>query len=218
MLIPPPTSSIILRKFCLIFFPDFHFFIISLNLCYNGPMSAQQTPIYESETGEIPENVKVEKILLEWSAPSRPYKVRSREFYTTILSIAFLLGVILLLLKEFLLIGVIMAFAFLSYVLATYKPVDAQHKITTSGIRTDNKLYEWSGLTNFWLKKQWDQEVVICKTVTALPGVILLVLDPAQREKIIKEIGDKIPLVKPTDSFVDKASKWLGNKIPLETT
>lgn len=181
-------------------------------------MSAQQTPIYESETGEIPENVKVEKILLEWSAPSRPYKVRSREFYTTILSIAFLLGVILLLLKEFLLIGVIMAFAFLSYVLATYKPVDAQHKITTSGIRTDNKLYEWSGLTNFWLKKQWDQEVVICKTVTALPGVILLVLDPAQREKIIKEIGDKIPLVKPTDSFVDKASKWLGNKIPLETT
>ena len=111
-----------------------------------------------------------------------------------------------------------MAFAFLSYVLATYKPVDAQHKITTSGIRTDNKLYEWSGLTNFWLKKQWDQEVVICKTVSALPGVILLVLDPAQREKIIKEIGDKIPLVKPTDSFVDKASKWLGNKIPLETT
>ena len=181
-------------------------------------MSAQQTPIYESETGEIPENVKVEKILLEWSAPSRPYKVRSREFYTTILSIAFLLGVILLLLKEFLLIGVIMAFAFLSYVLATYKPVDAQHKITTSGIRTDNKLYEWSGLTKFWRKKQWDQEVVICKTVSALPGVILLVLDPAQREKIIKEIGDKIPLVKPTDSFVDKASKWLGNKIPLETT
>ncbi|MFH2085484.1 MAG: hypothetical protein ABII21_01705 [bacterium] len=180
-------------------------------------MAIKPTPIYQSETGEIPENVKVEKVLLEWTAPSRPYKLRSREFYTTILSIAFLLGVILLLLKEFLLIGVIMAFAFLSYVLATYKPEDAKHKITTSGVRTDNKLYEWSKLTNFWLKKQWDQEVIICKTVTAIPGVILLVLDPAKREEIIKSIGDKIPLVKPADSFVDKASRWLGNKIPLET-
>lgn len=181
-------------------------------------MTTNQTPIYQAETGEIPENVKVEKILIEWSAPSRPYKVRTREFYTTILSIAFLLGVILLLLKEFLLIGVIMAFAFLSYVLSTYKPDDAKHQITTGGIRTDGKLWQWDQLTNFWLKKQWDQEVIICKTVTALPGVILLVIDESKRENILKIIGEKIPLVKPTDSFVDKASKWLGNKIPLENS
>jgi len=181
-------------------------------------MAKDPESIYQSETGEIPENVKVEKIILEWTAPSRPYKIRSREFYTTILSIAFLLGIILLLLKEFLLIGVIMAFAFLSYILATYKPEDAKHQITTMGIRTDGKLYTWNSLTNFWLKKQWDQEVIICKTVTALPGVILLVLDHSKRENILKEIGERLPLVKPTDSFVDKASKWLGNKIPLENT
>lgn len=181
-------------------------------------MATNETPIYQEETGEIPENVKVEKILIEWTAPSRPYKVRTREFYTTILSIAFLLGVILLLLKEFLLIGVIMAFAFLSYVLATYKPEDAKHQITTSGIRTDGKLWMWDQLTNFWLKKQWDQEVIICKTVTTLPGVILLVVDPDKRENILKITGEKIPLVKPSDSFVDNASKWLGNKIPLENS
>lgn len=181
-------------------------------------MTQNPTSIYQAETGDVPENIKVEKILAEWSAPSRPYKVRSREFYTTILSIAFLLGVILLLLKEFLLIGVIMAFAFLSYVLATYKPEDAKHQVTTSGIRTDGKLYEWDKLTNFWIKKQWDQEVIICKTINPIPGVILLVIDDHKKEQILKAMGDKIPLVKPTDSFVDKASKWLGNKIPLETT
>lgn len=181
-------------------------------------MTQNPTPIYQAEAGDVPENIKVEKILVEWTAPSRPYKVRSREFYTTILSIAFLLGVILLLLKEFLLIGVIMAFAFLSYVLATYKPDDAKHQITTNGIRTDGKLYEWDKLTNFWLKKQWDQEVIICKTITPLPGVILLVVNASKKEAILKAIGDHIPLVKPTDSFVDKASKWLSNKIPLETT
>ena len=191
--------------------------IIITKVCYNGFMATDQTSIYQAETGDVPETVKVEKILSEWSAPSRPYKIRSREFYTTILSIAFLLGVILLLLKEFLLIGVIMAFAFLSYVLATYKPEDAKHQVTTSGIRTDGKLYAWNQLTNFWIKKQWDQEVIICKTLNPIPGVILLVVDPSKKTAILKAIGDKIPLVKPTDSFVDKASKWLGNKIPLES-
>lgn len=175
------------------------------------------TPIYQPEIGTLPQNIKVEKIILEWTAPARPYKVRSREFYTTVLSIAFLLAVILLLIKEFLLIGVIIAFAFLSYVLATHKPEDALHQVTTKGIRTDNKLFEWATLTNFWLKKEWDQEVIICKTRAALPGVILLVIDPQKRESIVKAIGDKIPLEKPLDSFVDRASRWLGDKIPLET-
>ena len=158
-----------------------------------------------------------ENILLEWSAPSGPYKERTREFYTTILSIAFLLGVILLLLKEFLLIGVIMAFAFLSYVLATHHPDNVTHQLTISGIFTDQKLYKWDELTHFWLKKQWSQEVVICKTVKSIPGVILLVLDPAKKTNILKIISTKLPEETPTDSFVDKASRWLGNKIPLET-
>jgi len=181
-------------------------------------MAEPSTPLYQTETGTIPVSVKTEKILLEWTAPARPYKTRTREFYTTIGSIAFLLAVILLLIKEFLLIGVIMAFAFLSYILATHKPEDAKHQLTTSGIRTDGKLFAWTGLINFWLKKEWDQEVVICKTKASLPGVILLVIDPAKREEIIKTIGAQIPLEKPSDSFVDKASHWLGNKIPLENT
>ena len=178
--------------------------------------TSQSAPIYQAAPDSIPENSKTETILLEWISPARPYKKRTREFYTTILSIAFLLAIILLLLKEFLLIGVIIAFAFLSYVLSSHKPEDVTHQVTTRGIRTDNKLFEWSTLTHFWLKKQWTQEVVICRTKASLPGVILLVIDPTKREEIIKAIGDKIPLEKPSDSFVDKASKWLGDKIPLE--
>ena len=175
------------------------------------------TPIY-TDGEKIPEGVKVEKVILEWTAPSRPYKARTREFYTTIASIAFLLGVILLLLKEFLLIGVIIAFAFLSYVLAANKPEDTKHQVTTKGIRTDDKLYEWDEFTNFWLKKQWDTEMVICKTKKPLPGVVLMIIDPKKREEIIKAIGDKIPLEKPADSWVDRASKWLSDKVPLENS
>lgn len=158
-----------------------------------------------------------EQVLLDWSAPARPYKERTREFYTTILSIAFLLGVILLLLKEFLLIGVIMAFAFLSYVLATHKPENVTHQLTSLGINTDNKLYKWEEFSQFWVKKQWSQEVVICKTIKTLPGVILMVIDPHKKASILKILSEKLPEETPSDSFVDRASHWLGQKIPLES-
>lgn len=157
-----------------------------------------------------------EKTLLEWTSPARPYKERTREFYTTISSIAFLLGVILLLMKEFLLIGVIIAFAFLSYVLATHKPEDVTHQLTTQGVNTDGKLYPWNTLINFWTRKEWDQEVIFITTINKIPGAIVLVIDQKKREEILKIIGEKLPLITPADSFVDRASKWLGNKIPLE--
>lgn len=176
------------------------------------------TPIYQNETGTLPESIKVEKLLLEWTAPSRPYKERTREFYTTVGSIAFLLGVILLLLKEFLLIGVIISFAFLSYVLASHKPDDSTHQLTTKGIRTDGRLYDWDTLTSFWVKRQWDQELLVCKTKSTLPGLLMLVINPKSREDVIKIIGERLELVKPTDTFVDRTSRWLGDKIPLEKT
>lgn len=165
---------------------------------------------------QVPTTPQVEKVLLEWSAPARPYKERTREFYTTVLSIAFLLGVILLLLKEFLLIGVIIAFAFLSYVLSTHKPEDVKHQLTSQGIRTDGKLYPWNTLVNFWLRPEMSQEVVFVKTVSKIPGAILMVVSPSKRAEIIKALGDHLPLIEYQDGFVDRAGKWLGNKIPLE--
>lgn len=176
-------------------------------------------PVYSrQETGNIPSDVKVEKILFEWQSAARPYKARTREFYTTVGSIAFLLGIILLLLKEFLLIGVIISFAFLSYVLSSVKPEDVTHQLTTKGIRTDGKLYIWEELVNFWVQKQFNSEMLMIKTIKKIPGMLILVIDPVKREEIIKIIGGNIPLEKPSDSFVDRASKWLGDKVPLENT
>lgn len=170
------------------------------------------------ETTTKIDNPNIEKILLEWSSPARPYKERTREFYTTVASIAFLLGIILLLLKEFLLIGVIIAFTFLSYVLSSVKPENVVHQITTKGIRTDNKLFPWDEFTYFWLKKEFNQEMVIVKLAQGVPGAILMVINPSQKEQIINLISDKIPLETPSDSFVDRASRWLGDKIPLENS
>lgn len=169
-------------------------------------------------TAKLPKNIKVEKILAQWEAPSRPYKKRNREYYTTVASIVFLLAVILLLLKEFLLVGVIITFAFVSYALSSVQPGNTNHQITTKGVRTEDRLFKWETLTNFWLQEKWGQEIMIIMTKLNLPSHIMMIIEPQKRDKIIKSVGQMIPLEKPEDSFVDRASTWLQKKVPLENT
>ncbi|MBU0650226.1 hypothetical protein KKG63_03485, partial [Patescibacteria group bacterium] len=116
------------------------------------------------------------------------------------------------------LIGVILAFAFMSYVLATHKPESVKHQLTNKGVKTDSKLYAWEQFSHFWLENQLSQEVVILKTRTGLPGMVLMVVDPKTREELVKAIGQYLPLDKPDATFVTRASDWLGKKVPLENT
>ncbi|HKY74256.1 MAG TPA: hypothetical protein VJ246_03025, partial [Patescibacteria group bacterium] len=68
-----------------------------------------------------PKPVK-EETLFEWESPERPFKKRDREYYTTIGIIVFLLSIILFFAGQFLPIAVVVAFAFLSYTLASVPP------------------------------------------------------------------------------------------------
>ncbi|MFH1289766.1 MAG: hypothetical protein ABIH88_03565, partial [Patescibacteria group bacterium] len=62
---------------------------------------------------------KTLKTLLSWKAPSRVFKRRDKDYFTTLGSIVFLVIIILFFLKEWFLILAIIAFAFVTYVLAT---------------------------------------------------------------------------------------------------
>lgn len=167
---------------------------------------------------KLPKNVKVEQVEVSWEAPARPYRKRNREYYTTIGSIVFLLAVILLLLKEFLLIGVILSIAFLSYTLGSVPPGNIIHQITTKGIRTEDRLYEWEQLRLFYVDTQFNTEVLVILTKLPLPSQLRLVIEPQKRSKILESLGERLELQKPDDSFVDRASSWLQKKVPLENS
>src|SRR3989344_3962647 len=84
----------------------------------------------------VPEEAKT---LFAWKAPLRPFKKRDREYYTTVGAIVFLVAVILFFLKEWLLIGVVVALAFVSYVFASVPPGEDEHMVTNKGIRTGER-------------------------------------------------------------------------------
>jgi len=171
----------------------------------------------------VREEVKVEpvlpvelKTLLKWTAPVRPFKKRDREYYTTIAAIVFLLAVILLFLKEWLLIAVMVALMFVAYVLATVAPESVEHEINTRGIMTGGKLYKWEDMLRFWFTKKWHDTILHLDTKLKFPGRLMLLLSDQDEAKVKALIQPKVQYEVPETTFMDRSAKWLSDKIPLE--
>lgn len=159
------------------------------------------------------------KTLLTWRSPSRPFKRRSRDYFTTIAAIVFLIGVILLFIKEFLLIGVILALMFVSYVLATVPPEEVEHEITTEGINTGSKTYLWTELKDFYFSSHWGAAILNVNTKLKFPGRLIILIHETEKEKIKAELGKHLSFrEKPVMTWIDNAAQWLSHKVPLEKT
>ena len=168
---------------------------------------------------EQPERPKEIKTVMEWTSPARPFKKRNRDYFTTIAAIVFLIGVILLFIKEFLLIGVILAFMFVSYVLATVEPENTPHRITTEGVTTGDKTYLWTEMREFYFTEKWGKKILNINTKLRFPGRLLILLGDASENKIKEEIGKYVSYREtPVLTWMDKASDWLSKKVPLEKT
>ena len=87
-----------------------------------------------------------QEILLLWSSPARLFKKRDKEYFTNIGAIVFLLVVILVFAREFVLIAAVLSIVFLVYVLSTVPPENVEHKITNLGIESAGHYYRWEEL------------------------------------------------------------------------
>lgn len=156
------------------------------------------------------------KVLLSWKAPARPFKKQSREYFTTIGAMVFLIALILLFLKEFLLIGAILALVFMVYILSTVKPEEITHKITNKGILTGKRTYKWENLGRFWFSTKWGNNILNVENFLGLPSRLTVLLAETPKEKVKKVLEEYIIFEKPEKNFIDKAASWLSKKVPLE--
>lgn len=169
------------------------------------------------EVQPMPQVPKEIKTILEWKSPSRPFKRRDREYFTTIAAIVFLLGVILLFLKEFLLIGVILAFMFVSYVLATVPPEEVDHKITTEGVTTGGKSYLWNELKDFYFISKWGNQILNINTKLKFPGRLIMLLGEVEEKKVKEELGKYVSWREsPPITWMDRAAERLSKIVQLE--
>lgn len=158
---------------------------------------------------------KRKEVLYSWSSPSRLFKKRDKEYFTNVGAIVFLLIVILLFAREFLLIAAVVSVVFLIYVLSTVPPEDVEHAVTSLGIDSAGHFYRWEEFFDFWFEEQWGQALLVLNPKIGTRVIILL--GHADGKKVRELIAQHIPFREaPEKSWVDNAATWLSEKVPLE--
>jgi hypothetical protein len=166
---------------------------------------------------EEKENTVNENSPLEWTAPGRPFKKRSKQFYLTALLIMLLVEVILFLFSQYLLMVVVVSLVFVGFVLATVPPKDFHYRISSEGVMIEDGFFIWRELYDFYFKNRDGVKTLHLGTHAFLPGELIVTLGDMDEEKVKTALLPYLPYreyVKPT--FVEKSADWLTKNFPLE--
>lgn len=156
-----------------------------------------------------------ERVLLEWSAYERPHKVWSKEFFSSIIVIAFLVSVIFYFIEGLMPVFVIWALVFMGWTMSKTEPGRVTHLLTNWGLNISGKTLVYSSITNFWIESRWGSRLLRINTETA-PWHMVLVLDPEIESRLREELVKRVVYSEPVPTWVDKAIQWVGQKMPLE--
>ena len=155
----------------------------------------------------------MEKDLVTWVAPARPFKRRDKQFYVTTISIAGMVCLILFLAEGAMPVILIISLIFLYYVMSTVAPEDIEYKITNKGVKVGGKRTDWDFLGRFWFSKRFDADLLVFET-SFLPNRMELVIKPEIKEEIRKTLKDYLVEEEISPSRLDKAIDWFSKKLP----
>lgn len=176
----------------------------------NSPVTQNPSDPYYQDYDPVRE-------LYSWQAPARPHMSRGRSFYTTVATLIILLSCIALFFQEWLLIGAMIAFGFLVYVLNFVAPADIAYRLSTQGITIGEHFYHWEELDSFWFEKKGDQHLMYVLTRFRFPGMLIMVLGESNQDQAKRVAATYLPFREiPPKSQMDKWSEALQKYFPLE--
>ena len=156
-----------------------------------------------------------EQVLLSWKANDRPYKVWSKDFYSTVIVIAFLVSIFLFFIEGVMPVLVVWAVVFMIWAVNRAKPRVIDYSISNWGIKHDGTVYYWQEMTNFWIEDKWGSKLVRI-LLSKMPFQLVLLIDPKDEEKIKDLILKQVVYQMPKPTWSDNLIKWFGEKIPLD--
>lgn len=177
------------------------------------------SPIQGGRTVEIRQPEKDEyKVLLEWRAPLRIFKPRDKKFFRTILTIALVLVLILLFLREFIFIGAILAIIFIIYVLSTVPPEEVKHKVTTQGLSFAGHDYNWLEIRDFSFSRKGDADILNIILYTGISRKLPFILsEKVKKEDVRRILSKKIKFMEnPREDLLDQLSAKVAKKFSLD--
>lgn len=172
-----------------------------------------ETANQQTESQESTLKPDLEKDLITWIAPARPFKRRDKQFYVTTISIAGMVCLILFLAEGAMPVILIISLIFLYYVMSTVAPEDIEYKITNKGVKVGARRTDWQSLGRFWFRKRYDSELLILET-GFIPNRMELVITPESKDQITKTLSEYLVQEEISLSRLDKAIDWFSKKLP----
>ncbi len=166
---------------------------------------------------EHPLNPYTVKTLLSWKAPGRPYKKKSKSYYSSLILLTLLIEIILFLFSQYALMAVVAALAFLAFALAVTPPSNFLYRISTEGIMVEDHFFLWEELYDFYFKKRNGVDVLHIRTYAMIPGELTLTLGDMTEDHVKHILLQYLPYreyIKPT--MMEKSAEWLSKNFPLE--
>ena len=158
-----------------------------------------------------------EEVYLVWKSPSRPFKRRDAAWFKRAGSLLLILCLLFIFFKQFLLVAVFLALAFIGYVLVTVEPEEIEHKISSQGVTTGGRSYLWDELDTFYFTTRLGQDILSIKTKVKFPGVLMILLDGCDKESVKNLLIKKIPFREAVPiPFVDKVTDSLAKFFSLD--
>ncbi|EKD65462.1 MAG: hypothetical protein ACD_50C00083G0021 [uncultured bacterium] len=173
---------------------------------------------HQNEPSNQPQNPTREvKTLLSWSAPGRPFRKRSRQYYLTSLLIMFFVEIVLFLFSQYMLMALVISFVFVAFALASVPPRDFKYRISTEGITIEDHFFLWQELYDFYFMKREGTEVLHVSTRALIPGELTITLGDINHDKIKSALLPYLPYREVTQpTFIEKSGDWLARTFPLE--
>ncbi len=157
------------------------------------------------------------KTLLDWDAPSRPFRKRDRSFFTTSAVLILLISLILLLAQEYFAILALLAFLFVTYVLNLVPPEEVKYKITTQGITIGDHFYVWHDLGYFWFTEKDGHKIVHISTEYTFPSMLIFPLGDQTEDSIRKILSHYLIFLEVAPkTMMDSWAERLQKHFPLE--
>src|SRR5688572_17415135 len=159
-----------------------------------------------TETTNLNNELIEERVLLSWSSLEKPYKARSKDFYSTVLVLAVLVAIVLFFIEGFMPVLVVAAIVFFVFVSSKSQPVMGEHTITDLGVISGGQKYIWDELVVFWIDKRHGFDVVHITTTRRWPVQLVLVAPKEGEGKVtLRDIRDvllkHLPYEQPKPTF-----------------
>lgn len=175
------------------------------------------SPQEENELSEEMGHPRQIKTFLSWNAPGRPFRKRSKEYFTNCFLITVAIEIILFLFSQYLLMLVVFSLAFFAFTLAVVPPHIYFYKISSEGILIEKNFFIWEELYDFYFMKRQGVDVLHVRTKSYFPGELTIVLGDVPMSQVKNILLMFLPYreyVEPT--FMEKAGDWLEKNFPLE--